>query len=109
MKISDLYIDYLDTAKVRIEPVTMNPICPTSQNIAETQRGDMMDIKPCPFCNSATWRITHDLLMAEWYVGCDKCKASGPKSRKDEALAVELWNCDRFRSSTIPPPSEEAE
>lgn len=51
---------------------------------------EAQDIKPCPFCGSATGMFVHDGDVTAW-VECQHCGAEGGagKTRKE---AIEIWN-----------------
>ena len=57
---------------------------------------DMIEIKPCPFCNAEVEYITTaeaqtSSMDLEWQVCCSTCGMCGPTSTL-KALAIERWN-----------------
>ena len=57
---------------------------------------DMIEIKPCPFCNApARYMTTTEAqtltIDLEWQVCCDYCGMCGPTSTL-KALAIKKWN-----------------
>jgi hypothetical protein len=50
------------------------------------------NIKPCPFCRESKRVSILELLVDGGYVvGCEKCRAYGPKARSS-VFAIREWN-----------------
>ena len=66
-------------------------------NIIELDGKPEIELKPCPFCNAPSDKLTFGCIDDEYYVECGHCGAGGPMCSDEEAAAT-AWNYCRGRN-----------